>query len=247
MNHLQRPPPLGSGQKTLKGPHSAARGQSENATLTLTSGVFRESETETAAWSINRHTPPWRSLYCCCSSRPSPQVGTLSRHISRYRSIRWKCTFDLKNSLSRIERPESSLIWLLEFARNKVDRQQVSSNFRQFEIQISNSGSLLMIRIVGITPSFCPENTSTRIDSFSNFSSLFDAFVLALSFPRRKRRLRRPVHSNVEEETRGHWSRTRLQDHSFVILTRFFAVRYSCYVRPTILFVLDGRYRASRL
>lgn len=49
VNHLQRPPPLGSGQKTLKGAHSAARGQSENATLTLTSGVFRESETETAA------------------------------------------------------------------------------------------------------------------------------------------------------------------------------------------------------
>lgn len=81
--------------------------------------------------------------------------------------------------------------------------QEVCSNFPQFDIQISNSGSLLMIRIVGITPSFCSENTSTRIDSFSNFSSLFDAFVLALSFPWRKRRLRRPVHSNVEEETRG--------------------------------------------
>lgn len=84
MNHLQRPPPPGSGQKTLKGAHGAARSQSENATLTLTSGVLRkrerrESETETTDCLIASAvigTLTWRSSCCSSSSRPSPQVRT---------------------------------------------------------------------------------------------------------------------------------------------------------------------------
>lgn len=47
VNHLQRIPSLLPGQKTLKRALDAAPSQFENATLTLTSGVFPSSETET--------------------------------------------------------------------------------------------------------------------------------------------------------------------------------------------------------
>jgi len=56
-----------SGQKTLKGAHGAARGQSENATLTLTSGVFREKEREDESRKRKRLTA-WSS-HCQYSNR----------------------------------------------------------------------------------------------------------------------------------------------------------------------------------
>lgn len=231
MNHLQRPPPLGSGQKTLKGAHSAARGQSENATLTLTSGVFRESETETAAWSINRHTPPWRSLYCCCcSSRPSPQVRNFRSYplLSLHKFISPIVSWKIPIFQTRAKYPHLLRIYTVRvhgvLASSLVLSRRIMLFFFFFGFRIRSFSRIFSLddwfdeddwleqcqaRIFFLSP-FFSRNSRWLVPRRAFF--VRRRFVLAFSFPWWKRRLRRPVH--WKGNSRSLITHASLQDRS---------------------------------